>query len=223
MATPDKKKGKDNPVKKGTVEEASKVLEESQKAGEGAGEDKPEEEQGEDQENKGDGKDGGESKEGQEGGAGEDKGDEGDNDEGKGEGEEKGDEDLEEEDPKKEEIPTPVPNAEQIEHSAAFMAENPDLLEACRQTVARAEQIIAEREKGPKKSAEELAGENHARLVKTYGKDFVTAAKGNNRGYYSRAAWNQMKNKRGWVEVTETMPELQAGQTEDPLDHSDAE
>lgn len=127
-------------------------------------------------------------------------------DEGSGEGSNE-----EEDEDQEDTIPTPVPNAEQIEHSAQFMAVNPDLLDACRRTIARAEQIVREREQGTKKTADELAAEAHERLVKVYGKDFVTAAKGKNRAYYSRNAWNQMKNKRGWAEVTPTMPELQEG------------
>jgi hypothetical protein len=174
--------------------------------------------------NAGEGNNGGTGNSGEGAGEGESEGD-GKGEEGEGEDDE---EDQEEEDDDDYSGDVNVPTDEQIEHSAQVMAKNADLLDACRKTVARAEQIVKEREQGTKKTVEELAAANYQRLVDTYGKDFVTARKGNNRGYYSRKAWNQMKNKRGWEEVTPNMPELQEAPEEptatpDSLDTSDAE
>lgn len=109
----------------------------------------------------------------------------------------------------------PIPTAKQIQDSAEMLAKNPDLLEAFKNTIAVAEQIIADRDQPVKLTADELKAENHARIVATYGKDFVTAKKGNNKGYYSRKSWNQMgKNKMGWTEVTEVMPEVAQAATD---------
>lgn len=105
----------------------------------------------------------------------------------------------------------PVPNAEEIEHSAQYMAEHHELFEACKKTVERARAIIAERNAPPKLSIEDLAAANYDRIVQKYGKDFVTAQKGNNKKYFTRRAWNNLgKNKQGWAEITKVMPEVQA-------------
>ena len=114
--------------------------------------------------------------------------------------------------PESKNIPfVPVPNEEQIEMSAQHMVENPDLFDACQRTVDRARAIIAERNAEPKLTVEQMEQKNYDRLVATYGKDFVTAKKGTNQGYFSRKSWNAMgKNKRGWAEVTKEMPEVAA-------------
>ncbi len=58
------------------------------------------------------------------------------------------------------------------------------------------------------KDDDELTAAMHLRNVKKYGKDFVTAKRGTNQMYFTRAAWNSMgKNKQGWVEQTKEMPE----------------
>lgn len=105
--------------------------------------------------------------------------------------------------------PYPVPTAKQIEDSAQMLAVNPELLEAFRNTLSRADEIVEERNQPAKKTVEELRADNHEKLVAIYGKDFVTAKKGNNRGYYSRLSWNKMgKNHLGWTEITDVMPEV---------------
>lgn len=115
------------------------------------------------------------------------------------------------EDDEEKEMVFPIPNADQIESSAQILASQPDLIQAMRLTIERAEAIVTERDQPERMNADDMKAANRARLVLTYGKDFVTARKGNNKGYYNRKSWNMMgTNHMGWVEVTETMPETEA-------------
>jgi hypothetical protein len=106
-------------------------------------------------------------------------------------------------------VAIPAPSESQCAEFAKALANSPEHYEAFKKTLAAADAIIAERARGPRKTLAELETDNYNRLVAKYGKDFVTAKKGTNSGYYSRKTWNAMKNKRGWVEVTKTMPEVQ--------------
>lgn len=179
MATVVKKELKPTKPAKGNVEDAAKVLKQSQQKGEGTGDEEQPEIQGDAQPA----------------------------------------EDLqqsESESPKVDnEDPWPIPTAEQIEEYAKKIASNTDQLDAIRQVLKRAEEIASIPNTPVKMTAEDLKAANHTRLVATYGKDFVTARKGNNKQYYTRKSWSQMgKGKMGWTEVTETMPEVAQAATE---------
>lgn len=107
------------------------------------------------------------------------------------------------------EMTTPVPDAEACKEFGERLSNSPAHLEAFRETIAIADRLIAERNAAPKKTLEEMEVVNYQRLVNQYGKDFVTAKRGTNKGYFSRKAWNAMKQKRGWEEIVKTMPEVQ--------------
>lgn len=209
-----------NLSKKGSVEDAANALKQSQeggKAGEDTGggttEDQGEKKPGESQTGTAgsEGAEAGQAGEGSEGGE-----QSGGSQEGGKAGEEDhgaGLEDLSDE--VVEEIPTPVPDDAACEKFAKQLVKSPAHLEAFRKTLAIADSIVKSQSQGPLKTAEELQSENYLRLVNKYGKDFVTAERGTNKAYYSRKAWNGMKNKQGWAEVKRTMPEAaQASQTE---------
>lgn len=210
-------KNKTGGTGKGSVEDAAKAVKRSQEGGTS----------GESQESGGTEDQGGEQKSGEEqpqdeaGGAGSEgdtkPGEAGAGTESAGAGEsqesasgeeKKPDKDLEDlSKEESEETDMPVPDAAACEKFAKQLAKSPAHLESFRNTLAMADAMVSEKNKGPKKTVEEMETANYLRLVDTYGKDFVTAARGTNKGYYSRKAWNAMKNKRGWIEVTKAMPE----------------
>lgn len=84
-------------------------------------------------------------------------------------------------------------------------ANNADFVAACRKVIKRADEI-----KAGNVAPAKMSSEVYDRLVKKYGKDFVTAQKGTNTTYFSRRTFSAMSgNKQGWKEVSQVMPETQ--------------
>jgi hypothetical protein len=92
---------------------------------------------------------------------------------------------------------------------AEYLANNEAELVKFETLVKEARAIITERNKPKPLSVEEMEGINYQRLVDRYGKDFVTAKKGNQQTYFTRKSWIALgANRNGWVEVTPEHPEL---------------
>jgi hypothetical protein len=111
----------------------------------------------------------------------------------------------------------PTPSEEDIENGAIQLANNPHLLEPAKRTIARAEEIIADRNKPAPLSAEEQALADHEAKVALHGPDYVDAKrqlKGHKQPQFrtfSRQTWVTLgNNKSGWVEIAKEMPEAKA-------------
>ncbi len=103
----------------------------------------------------------------------------------------------------------PLPTEEQIEGMTNMLAANPAHIPVMEKCILKAKQIVAAKAAGTPQTAEEKEAAYYAKLVRLYGKDFVTAKRGNNSGFFSRKTWNMMgKDKKGWAEVTKAMPEV---------------
>lgn len=99
-----------------------------------------------------------------------------------------------------------VPTGEDIEKTAAYLADNPEKIKEGETLIARAKEIIAQRNQPAAKTTAELETEAYDRIVRKYGKDFVTANRGTSQKYFTRTQWVGMgKNKQGWVEVPPTL------------------